>query len=107
MADLEVVDCEDGSFSIEDGQGNRLIDAKLTHEEAVTLYAGITGEEWNSAAEDVPTITNRFADMKAKDIRAMLKEAEITVPTGLKGPTLASFALEQLGNGDDDDSDLV
>ena len=111
--DLKITELTPGNFAIVDDDGTPISETRLTYEEAAVLYVGLTGEEYNSDAEDAPDPINPYKDMEPKKIRALLKEAGVDIPRGLRMPKLAVFAFEQTtledggddGKGDPDPSD--
>ena len=104
---LSIIEYENGLYGIEDEDENSIVGGRLSYEEAAVLYAGITGEEWESegAEDDDEEEVNPYLEMSSKDIRALLKDAEVKVPTGMRMPKLAEFALENLTQEADDDED--
>ena len=104
--ELTVEELDGGNWGVVDGNGNAITDARLTKDEAITLWEGITGEDFVSDADDTPEATNPFLEMESKEIRAMLKEAKVKVPTGMRMPKLAEFANENL-ELEDEGSDLI
>ena len=104
--ELTVEELDGGNWGVVDGNGNAITDARLTRDEAITLWEGITGDDFVSDADDTPEATNPFLEMESKEIRAMLKDAGVKVPTGLRMPKLAEFANENL-ELEDEGSDLI
>lgn len=100
---LKITELTPSNFAITDADDTPISETKLTYEEAAVLYVGLTGEEYNSDAEDAPDAVNPFVDMDTKEIRALLKDAEVDVPTGLRMPKLAIFAFENIVLTDDDE----
>ncbi len=106
LSELSVAEQDGGNWSVVDGDGNPITDARLTEDEAITLYEGITGEDYVSDAEDEPEAVNPFLEMESKEIRKLLKENDVEVPTGLRMPKLAEFAHANLVL-EDEGSDLI
>lgn len=97
LEQLKLVEVSKGRFVIQDGDDNTIIDQELGYEDACALYQGITGNDWVSDADDPPNLTNPYMDMKADEVRKLLKAEKIEWPKGIKMPKLAVFALEKLG----------
>ena len=93
---LRIVELTPGNFAIVDPDDAPISETRLTYEEAVVLFAGLTGEDYNSDADDPPDPINPFMDMTSKEVRRHLREAEVEVPTGLRMPKLAIFAFENM-----------
>lgn len=90
---LEVKEIHPGSWAIMADE-EPVSETNLTYEEAVTLYTGLVGENYVAPGDEQPEQTNPFMDMTPKEIRALLKDAEVDVPVGLRMPKLAIFAFE-------------
>lgn len=101
LNDMEVKEVAPGQYAVVVGD-QALTDTTLTQEEAITLYTGLTGDDFVSDAEDPPDQVNPFMDMSPKEIRSLLKEAEVKVPVGLRMPKLAVFAFGEITLEDDD-----
>lgn len=108
VEEMEVKEVTPGMWAVMVGDV-AISDTRLTQEEAVTLYTGLTGDDYTQDAEDTPPQKNPYADMTPKEIRALLKEAGVDVPTGLRMPKLAIFAFENVPHETDGDnaSDLL
>lgn len=104
LKELSIIEYEDGTFGIEDEDENSIVGMRLTYEEAAVLYTGITGADWEDDDESSEQ-ENPYLDMGSKEIRALLKEAEVDVPVGLRMPVLAEFALKKLPISDEDESE--
>lgn len=104
LDEMEVKEIIPGNFAVVIGDVP-ITETRLTQEEAVTLYAGLTGDDYVSDAEDLPDQANPFMEMGSKEIRSLLKEAEVDIPVGLRMPKLAIFAHEQITLGDDEPED--
>ena len=100
---LRIAELTPSNFAIVGPDDVPISETRLTYEEAAVLFVGLVGEDYVSDPEDAPDMANPFMDMDSKEIRSLLKEAEVEVPVGLRMPKLAIFAFENIEFTDEDE----
>ena len=77
-------------YALVDGDGNMVCQILFNYEEAIEFYESVTGEEYDSDADDPPT-TSAFAPA-GLSLADYLTELGIDVPEGATTPELAQIA---------------
>ncbi len=93
------------SFAIVDGSGNMACQILFNYDEAVEFYESVTGNKWVAPPEEPPAASEGFNSYTAKELRAMLKEHEVTPPASIDKAALVELAEEHLTLEDDSDDD--